>query len=240
MTSEVRTGFPVGLTIAVAISFAILMTLGFWQVQRMQWKADLLARVAALQTSAPVPVAMALTAGRDLEFMRVEAACPGLATARYVEMYGLRDGQAGVRLISACPLTDGPYRTMLVDRGFIADTISARPPVEESDRTPLRVTGVLRFPDERSLFAAPDDPAAGRFFTRDLQAMAAALGASAPAPLFLGAESATNPEWSALVPAPLPTEIANNHLQYVITWFGLAAALVGVYAAMLARRPKSR
>jgi len=240
MTSEARPRFPIGLTIAVAISFVILIALGFWQWQRMAWKADLLERVAALTTAAAVPASEAFTAGGDLEFKRVEADCPGLAKARYVEMYGVRDGQAGVRLISACPLASGPYRTLLIDRGFVVDTISARPPVDEADRTPLRVSGILRSPDERSRFAPPDEPAAGRFFTRDLPAMAAALGAPAPAPLFLGAETATNPEWQGLTPAPLPTEIPNNHLQYVITWFGLAAALVGVYAAMLARRQKSR
>ena len=49
------------------------------------------------------------------------------------------------------------------------------------------------------------------------------------------AETPTNPEWAALVPAPIPAEIANRHLEYALTWYGLAAALLGVYAAMLLR-----
>ena len=56
--------------------------------------------------------------------------------------------------------------------------------------------------------------------------------------LFLLAETSSNPDWAALKPAPLPAEIPNNHLQYVLTWFGLAAALAGVYAAALWRRLK--
>ena len=57
-----------------------------------------------------------------------------------------------------------------------------------------------------------------------------------PAPVFLMAETSTNPGWQALVPAPLPAEITNRHLEYALTWFGLAAALAGVYAALLFKR----
>ena len=54
------------------------------------------------------------------------------------------------------------------------------------------------------------------------------------------AETATNPEFKALTPAPMPTDIPNNHLSYAITWFGLAAALVGVYAALLRKKMQGR
>ncbi|HET6972007.1 MAG TPA: SURF1 family cytochrome oxidase biogenesis protein, partial [Phenylobacterium sp.] len=70
-------------------------------------------------------------------------------------------------------------------------------------------------------------------------AMAAALKAGRPAPLTLMTETSTNPELPALVPAPIPADIPNNHLQYAITWYGLAAALLGVYAALLFRRRTS-
>ena len=69
--------------------------------------------------------------------------------------------------------------------------------------------------------------------------MGKALGAPAPAPLFLFAETSTAPQVKALQPAPLPAEIPNRHLEYAITWFGLAGALVGVYAALLFRRVKA-
>jgi surfeit locus 1 family protein len=155
-------------------------------------------------------------------------------------MYGVRESGAGARLISACALPSGPYKTLLVDRGFIADTVAARPPIDTVDATPIHVVGVLRKPDKRSFIAPPDDIAHGKFYTRDLPAIAAKLGVRDPAPVFLGAETATNPTFQALAPAPLPTDIPNNHFQYVLTWFGLAAALVGVYAAMLSRRLKSQ
>jgi surfeit locus 1 family protein len=69
--------------------------------------------------------------------------------------------------------------------------------------------------------------------------MAKALKAERPAPTFLMAETATNPEFPALLPSPLPAEISNRHLEYALTWFGLAASLAGVYVAVLWRRRKS-
>lgn len=234
--------FPIGLTLAVAIALAILSALGVWQLRRLEWKAALLARVEALKTTPAQPAASVLDAARrgaDVDFRRVAADCPGLGGAPFLEIYSLRAGQVGSRLISACALKAGAYGTLLVDRGFVADTISARPPSDGSDRTPLTVTGVLRVPEPANFVTPPNEPAANRWYSRDLAAMAAALGAPAPAPLMLMAETATNPDWKALAPAPLPADIPNRHLEYALTWFGLAGALIAVYAAMLWRRWKA-
>lgn len=229
--------FPVGLTIATVIAFAILIGLGTWQVRRLAWKADLLARVAALQAASARPAGAMLDRGGDLDFVRVVAICPGLAKAPFVELYSLRDGQAGARLISACRLQSARYRTVLVDRGFVVDTVSARPTVDLGDADSITVTGILRKPEHGNLFTPPNRP--DRWFSRDVTGMAAVLKAPAPAPVFLMAETATNPEWPALTPAPIPVDIPNRHLEYAATWYGLAAALLGVYAAMLFQRRKS-
>jgi surfeit locus 1 family protein len=234
-----RRRLPIGLTIATLIGLAILVALGTWQLQRLAWKRHLLARIAALQ-AAPAqdlePVLGRLAHGEDVDFTRVVVRCPGLASAPFLELYALKDGQAGSRLISACRAPSQAYRTILVDRGFVADTISARPAVDPADPAPVEVTGVLRKPDARNRFAPPNRPQ--RWFSRDIPAMAAALGAPSPAPVFLFAETSTNPLWKALVPAAVPAEISNRHLEYALTWYGLAAALLGVYAAMLLKRRK--
>lgn len=233
---------PVGLTIAVLISLAILVSLGAWQLQRLKWKQDLLAEIAALQAAPSRPIAPALerlAGGQTVDFTRVTAVCPGLAQAPFLQLYALKDGQAGARLVSACALEGGPYGAILVDRGFVADTISARPPVDPADRTPVEVTGVLRAPDPATFVTPANEPDANRWFSRDVAAMAARLGAQRPAPVFLMAETSTNPQWKALEPAALPAEIPNRHLEYAMTWFGLAAALVGVYAALLWKRRKA-
>ena len=235
MATEPRRGFPVGLTIAVAISLVILLVLGTWQVQRLRWKEHLLERIAALQTAPAQPLGPVLArvaAGGDADFTRVKVTCPGLAKAPFVELYSVRDGDAGSRLISACVLD--AQHSILVDRGFVLDTVSARPPVDAADATPIEVTGVLRTPEPGNSFTPPNTPE--RWYTRDAAAMGTTLKSPPPAPLFLMAETATNPDWKALVPAPIPANIANRHLEYALTWYGLAAALLGVYAAMLFKR----
>lgn len=234
--------FPIGLTIAVGISLIILLSLGAWQLQRLAWKEGLLARVAALQAAPATSGEAALErmgAGADLDFTRIHIICPGLAAAPSLELFSVRDGQAGSRLISACHAAGGPYRSILVDRGFVRDDVSARPAVNVSDRAPVEIVGVLRAPEAGNRFSPPNDVAANRWYVRDTAAMAQALKVEKPAPMFLMAETSSNPEWKALDPAPLPAEISNRHLEYAVTWFGLAAALVGVYAAMLWRKWKS-
>jgi surfeit locus 1 family protein len=241
MSSETpKAGFPWGVTVAAVLGFVILCGLGTWQLQRLAWKTDLLARIDALRRAPARPIADALDAarhGQDLAFMRVTLDCPGLARAPFQRLYALKDGRVGERLISACPLPDG--QTLLVDRGFLPD--GARAPIAygQPSEQPLQVTGVLRRPDPPSVFTPKHRPG-GRWFARDLPAIAKALSAPDPAPYFLAVETPTNPEDPALVPAPLPTNVPNSHLGYAITWFGLAAALAGVYAALLRQRLKAR
>lgn len=235
-----RGRFPVGLTVAVAIAFAILVALGTWQVQRLHWKEGLLAQIGGLKMSSAQPLAPVLARaarGGKVEYTRVTVTCDHIATAPFLELYSILDGRVGVRLISACAVEDGPYRSILVDRGFIPDSTSARPRVEPAPRpdpgAALTVVGVLRDPEHGNLFSPKNLP--GAWYIRDAPAMARALRAPAPAPLFLLVERTTNPEFTALVPAPTPTDIPNNHFEYALTWYGLAAALLGVYAAMLLR-----
>lgn len=238
MTTEARR-FPIGLTIAVAIAFTILVGLGTWQLQRLQWKEDLLARIVALQ-AAPArplePVLEQIPKGGEVDFTRVKVECIGISTAPMLALYSVRDGVTGVRLISACRL-DGPrYQSVLVDRGFIADG-GVRPDVVALHPKVTEVVGVLRKPDRGNLFSPANTSTV--WYTRDVAAMASALQATAPAPVFLFAETSSNPDLPYLVPVPVPVDIPNNHFAYALTWYGLAAALLGVYAAMLFRKRTS-
>jgi len=211
-------------------------------LQRLKWKEGLLAHIAALQ-SAPArplePELDALAKGRNVDFTRVRLTCPGLGSAPFLELYGLKDGQAGWRLVSACAVASSRYRTILVDRGFVIDTVTARPPVDRTATAPVELVGVLRTPDRPSFMTPKNRTDGNRWYSRDVPAMAKLLGAPAPAPIFLFAETSSNPGFAALEPAPLPAEIPNRHLEYALTWFGLAAALAGVYAAVLLRRRKN-
>lgn len=228
--------FPLGLTIATVIAMIILVGLGGWQLQRLTWKENLLARVAALQGAAPRPLEPTIDSvafGADRDFTRVAVDCPGLATAPYLELFSVRDVGAGVRLISACRIAAGRYDNILVDRGFVSDQAKDRPRVDPADRAPLHLVGVLRKPDKATFVTPKNEVSANHWYSRDVSAMAAQLHVTKPAPLFLMAETSTNPELKALDPQPLPAEIPNRHFEYALTWFGLAGALACVYVATL-------
>jgi surfeit locus 1 family protein len=229
MAEPLKMRFPWVLTIASALVFAALIALGVWQVQRLQWKQRLIAEADAAAAGPTAPLTDVVRGG-DPEFRRVIVTCPGLATAPFVELQTIDQGQAGVRLVSACPVDDDVY---LVDRGFVADVISARPPVT-ADTTPMRIEAVVRTPPGPGPMALP--PEGRRFYARDSAAMARALGVGAVAPVTLFAVTSSNPEWLALQPSAPPAAFSNNHLGYAITWFGLALALLGVYVALLRRK----
>lgn len=238
MTAETpRQRFPWGLTIASTVAFVLLVSLGVWQVQRLQWKQGLIAGATAAAARPAAPLQDVIQGGAT-EFRRVIVDCPGLATAPFVELQTIHEGQAGVRLISACP-AEAPAGgaaadVYLVDRGFVADVISARPPVI-ADATPVRVEAVIRATPGRGPMALP--PEGNRFYARDGVAMARALGVTGSvAPETLFAVTSSNPEWLALQPSAPPAAFSNNHLGYAITWFGLALALAGVYVALLRRK----
>jgi len=244
MTTEVldphapkrRLGFPIGLTLVTLIALGVLIGLGHWQLQRLAWKQALLAEISALQTAPSRPINAVLLPHTRIDFARVTVACPGLATAPFLSLYAVVDGQAGVRLISACSLTASAYGSVLVDRGFISDSQTLRPAVA-ADQKVLLITGILRQPDKANFVTPP--PQSGQWYARDIPGMAKALSAANPAPVFLFAETSTNPDMAALRPIAVPPEISNRHLEYALTWFGLAAALASVYVGMLIRRRRN-
>ena len=241
-TSETwpRARFPWGLTVVSALLLALLVGLGVWQVQRLQWKTGLMDRADAAALMAPVPMA-SLPPGPDREFRQVIIDCPGLATAPFVELQSILDGEPGVRLISACPEPAAPGRpetgVLLVDRGFVAESVSARPPVTR-DGPVVRLVAVVRTATSPGLMALP--PAGRHFFARDNAAMARVLGVtSLVGPETLYAVTSTNPDWPALRPSVPPVAFSNNHLGYALTWFGLALVLIGFYIALVRRKLKS-
>ena len=232
MTAEAtRARFPVLLTLAAALAFALLCGLGVWQVQRMQWKNGLIDQAEAAAAIPPAPLASVM-ALHDPAFRKVAVDCPGLATAPYVELQTIHDGEPGVRLISACRPSGFPA-VFLIDRGFVAETISARPPVAASTESFPLVAQVRETPPPGPMALPVDE---GRFFARDTPAMARALGVADPDPNTLFALTSSNPEWEALQPSAPPAAFSNNHLGYALTWFGLALALAVFYVVLLRRR----
>ena len=220
MSEPVLRRIPWGLTIATGLALILLLSLGTWQVQRLQWKEDLIARAEAASSADPRP----LGDGVPVPFERVTLSCPATADRPSVELQSILDGTPGVRLITAC-------EGYILDLGFVPETISARPSLEGS----LTVTAVAREAHAPGLMALP--PEDGRFYARDNAAIGAALGVpAAHRDLTLYTETRAVDGFEALQPAPPPVAFSNNHLGYAMTWFGLAIALVAFYLVLLRRK----
>ena len=224
-------GPGLGAAITVLVCVAILVGLGVWQLQRLKWKEGLLAHIAALQSAPARPLADALKAGGDLDFTRVSFECPNLLSSPRARVYGVQDGEIAYRQMVAC-LVPGGAGSVLVDIGYEAC-------VDKAPTAPFSgpLIGILRKPDARTFVTPPDQPANKLWYWRDLKSMAQTLGAGPPIPVFLALEQGPQPPTGCkLARSAIPANIPNRHLEYALTWFGLAAALVGVYLAMLLRR----
>ncbi|MES2835454.1 MAG: SURF1 family protein [Pseudomonadota bacterium] len=224
--------FPLALTLAVIPAMVLLIGLGVWQVQRLHWKEGLIAEAEAARGLPPVPLDQVKGLGDKAEFRAVLLPCV-MGDRPYVELQSIHHGEPGVRLIAEC-------EGYLVDLGFVSETISARPPVSAprppGALVPLVTAQVRRAPKPNGMEPAPAD---GRFYARDNAAMAKALKVEGPvSPLTLYAADSAYPYWGALKPSIPPVAFENNHLGYAATWFGLALALLGFYAAMVMRRMK--
>jgi surfeit locus 1 family protein len=222
----------------VLACLAILIGLGAWQLQRLKWKEGVLARVAALQAAPARPLADVLEAGGDLDFVRVTLDCPDLERRPLLRLFAVRDGVAGYRLITACPIAAAGYSSILVDRGFTPFEQAQAAMQPGRAALPAPVVGVLRKGDRPSFVTPKNRVGENLWYSRDVPAMAGQLHVSAPAPVYLMIERPA-PAGPGPIPAPIPANIPNRHLEYALTWFGLAAALIGVYAAMLLRRRRN-
>jgi surfeit locus 1 family protein len=241
--------FPLGLTIASAVAFAILVGLGAWQLHRLTWKQALLARIAALQNTPARPIApvlQELARGRDVAYTRVSVDCrvaPGAEPI--VFRYALHDEAVGWRAMSICRLSGGPYDGILLDRGLATRLAGAMAPTALAFAPARGVIGVLREVGARPLVdsAQPDQQGSVtvlRLIDHDtLAAVAARWGVTRPAPLLLAVER-EQPTIDGLTPAALPQDIPNNHFVYAATWFALAGILAWFYVALLWRRLRSR
>jgi surfeit locus 1 family protein len=125
---------------------------------------------------------------------------------------------------------------ILINRGFVSD--DRKDPATRVEGAPhgiVDLVGVMRWPEKRNSFTPPDDPDKGLWYLRDSNSIAAAKKWATAAPFYIDQEEPA-PTGGFPKPGKLEVHLTDNHLQYAITWFGLALALAGVYVAWLARR----
>jgi surfeit locus 1 family protein len=233
-------GFPWLLTLATAVALAILLALGTWQVQRLAWKEGLIATIESRVDAEPAPLAeveKAAVGGGDMEYQPVTA----LGTFRHdLEQYffATHDGQSGWFVYTPLELGDG--RAVFVNRGFVPyDRKDPTTRLEGQVAGNVTVTGLARAaPSEKPSSLLPDnDPAKNIFYWKDLSAMAAHAGLDRAnlVPFFIDQQKGNVPGGYPVGGVTI-VDLPNSHLQYAVTWYGLALALAGVYVALLLRR----
>ncbi len=237
---RMRRGWAIGLGLASTIALAVLLALGTWQVQRLHWKEDLLATISARVTSDPRPLAeieRLLADTGDVDYRPAHAEGTLLHQAER-HFFATHQGASGYYVYTPLQLADG--RFLFVNRGFVPfDRKDPATREEGQVEGPVAVVGLARNRlDEKPSFIVPDnEPDRNIFFWKDIDAMAATAGLPADAevlPFFLDADATPNPGGLPVGGVTL-IEMPNNHLQYAVTWYGLAAALVGVLAAWFIR-----
>jgi surfeit locus 1 family protein len=216
------------LSVLAVLGIAGLLALGVWQVERRAWKLDLIEHVDTRVHAAPVP------APGPSDWPHINASDDAyrhvLVTGRYLDaretlVKAVTDLGAGYWVLAPFRTTDG--FTVLINRGFVPDDRSgAGSRRAGSTQTDTTVTGLLRITEPKGGFLRTNDPAADRWFSRDIAAIAASHGIEGAAPYFIDADASAD---SAALPVGGLTVIAfpNNHLVYALTWFGLAAMLAG-------------
>ena len=213
---------------------ALLVGLGTWQLQRLAWKQDIIATMDARTAGAPVPLDQALVLpAAEREWLPVMAAGRFLHD-RQVALYRISvDGKPGYWILVPLRLGDG--RTVLVNRGWVPDS-----QVDAADRQGSEpggivwVTGILRGPETPGTFTNPNDPEAGAWFWIELPALSQAVGVDL-LPGVIHADPGPEGTWPQGGQAEFRPR--NDHLQYALTWYGLAAVALVIYVLLLRRRP---
>jgi surfeit locus 1 family protein len=216
-------------TLVTVIALAILMSLGMWQVQRLHWKLGLIAQVNRNLTLPPVSLDAALAMGTAADYRHV-ALMGHFEHAREAYIYTVAEGGTPVYHV-VTPFVTDRGRVLLVDRGFVPEAL--RDPAKRlagQVQGEQRIVGVWRTPDAPGLFTPPPDGIHRVWYSRDVKAISASDRVTLTAPVIVEADSAPNaggwPKGGQTV-----VTFRNEHLQYAITWFGLAAGLIGVYVA---------
>lgn len=201
---------------------AILIALGSWQMQRLAWKQAILAQISARLADTPVALPVVPDPTVD-KYLPVRVA--GRFTGTGIDVLAsLRGVGAGYRVIAAFQTDDG--RRIMIDRGFLPEDQRDRP----RKATVASILGTLHWPDETDSFTPPPDTARAIWFARDVPAMAAVLQTE---PVLIVARDATG---DGITPLPVDTQgIPNNHLNYAVTWFSLAAVWAGMTGLLLWR-----
>jgi surfeit locus 1 family protein len=225
------------------VGLAILIGLGVWQLERLHWKEGLISaldeRLSAPPVALPAPVTWAtLDPARD-EFRRVTFTATFL-NDKEAPLYSAGSAfrpdvsAPGYWIFTPARLADG--HLVMVDRGYVPEgrrDPQTRP--EGQVAGPIQLTGALRWPEPAGWFTPENDTVHHLWFRRDPVGMAKIEGLGPVAPFYVALEGPV-PPGGLPKPGPLVGHLRNAHLQYSLTWFGLAAVLAIVFLSFAVSR----
>jgi surfeit locus 1 family protein len=229
--------------LVAVVAFAMLVALGVWQVERKAWKENLIATLAERMSAPPSPVPprgewQNLTPAAD-EFRRVRMRAqfdPQREARIYSGGAGLRDDVKAPGYFAFAPARLADGSTVVINRGHVdnPNADASLKPIAVPEGA-VDVVGALRWPEPPGWFVTPYSERQDLWFVRDHRAMAQRYGWGEVAPFYIEMES---PAPAGGVPRPgrLTVKLRNDHFGYALTWFGLAAVLVGVFGFWAARR----
>ncbi len=213
--------------------FIFTLGLGVWQMERREWKRDILNRIATNQTVAPMPLDE-LVKGDPLrrEYGRVTLSGSFLHDKEFHLAARSLKNDVGVQVVTPVRTDDG--KIVLFDRGWVPSTKKEPAKRAEGQVTgKVELTGIVRRSQVQRQFAPDNVPDKNVWFHVDVPLMRKmAGGASDPVldTFFLEADARPNPG-GVPIGGQTRLDIPNDHLQYALTWFGIALAMAGVYLA---------
>jgi len=226
------------------LAFLIAATVGFvalgvWQVERLQWKRALIARVDARVHATPAQLpASAFRSTPDPaedEYRRVTVT-GRLLHAQEVAVYATTERGPGYWIMTPLVTADG---TVWINRGYVDNAHRGRETRARHDESAtVSVTGLLRMPEQHGVFLRANVPEEDRWYTRAPAEFSAARDVDgAVAPFFIDAQDRIDTgNWP--VPGLTMVQFRNNHLSYALTWFGMA--LLGLLASGFVLRSEFR
>jgi len=231
--AKARSLLPV--TLASLLVLGVLISLGFWQIRRMEWKQQLLEHIELQLSMTPTDLTtMPSPQLQDLaDFFPVTGRGKFVAEERHI--YSLHEGQPGWRVVS--PLLLAGSTALMVDRGFVPE--AAKNTKRDLPSGEVIIQGVIRSHDEgQGLFTPENRPDVDSWYWWDKSGLGKSFASQAGLTVEPVVVQLTEPVGlgeGPIVTATRP-ELQNRHLGYAITWFGLAACLCAVYAAYLRSR----
>lgn len=223
-------------TLITIPALAILLALGWWQLQRLQWKTELIEelQIRGAAPAIPLPTDPRIPAA-DLEFRKVTVSGRYIHEAEMRLLNRVRDGMPGINLVTPLVRDDPPGGTVLVNRGWVPLDWPGTPTGGDSaEPTKVEVTGIVRTAAPPGWLTPDNEPTANNWYYIDLEAMANAAGVLARSDYYIMAtdeRTVSDSPNAWLVPDPhqWSVDLPNNHLSYAITWFSLAAILLVIY-----------